>query len=100
MYSYMCFSLAVANCSPMTYRNLPLGCDTCEASVPCRRVREKYFPSTRKQYNIPTTTIAKKPHMNTIFISLRPAQLLALPLAQAYITNFDKNYYNYIYTKK
>lgn len=92
MYSYMCFSLAVANCSPMTYRNLPLGCDTCEASVPCRRVREKYFPSTRKQYNIPTTTIAKKPHMNTIFISLRPAQLLALPLAQAYIINFDKNY--------
>lgn len=38
--------------------------------------------------------------MNTIFISLRPAQLLALPLAQAYITNFDKNYYYYIYKKK
>lgn len=71
-------SLAVANCSPMTYRNLPLGCNTCEASVPCRRVREKYFPSSRKQYDIPTTTIAKKPHMNSVFISLRPAQLLAL----------------------
>lgn len=36
--------------------------------------------------------------MNSVFISLRPAQLLALKLAQAYIINFDKNYYKYIST--